>query len=86
MMWHPFFSSHWKYVDDLTVGESASSSGDIAPSNLQSVMDGTSDQASRDHMSLNISKSALMQIGFSYNPPPPLVITVGGQQIAQTPP
>ena len=70
----------WKYVDDITVGESRRNTAPPHPSDLPQTMNSIYTQASRDHMSLNISKRALLQISFGRNAPQPLATTVEDQQ------
>ena len=71
----------WKYVDDITVGEASTDPS----SNMQSIMDSICVQASRDHMTLNVNKCALMQISFRRDPVPPPLITANGQTVPITP-
>jgi len=76
------FPSRWKYVDDITIGESRPNKAPVPPSTLPHVMNGICAQASDDHMSLSINKCALLQVSFGRDPPPPLDITTNGQHVA----
>ena len=69
----------WKYVDDVTAGESRTTLDNT--SELQQTMDSICTDAWEDHMSLNVSKCATMQfhVGRSSSPPP--VITANGQVV-----
>jgi len=69
----------WKYVDDITAGESRSTL-DHTPE-LQQVMDSICADASEDHMSLNISKCATMQFHVGRRSPPRPIITANGQVV-----
>ena len=61
----------WKYVDDVTVGESRPINSTGPSSSLPGVLNNISSQASCDHMTLNVSKCGLMQLSFGRDPPPP---------------
>ena len=68
----------WKYVDDVTVGESVPHSEVIAPSSMQDAMDIV--RQHRGHMSLNFSKCIILQLSFKRSPPPPLHVAVMGNK------
>ena len=69
----------WKYVDNITAGESRTTLDNT--SELQQTMDSICTDASEDHMSLNISKCAAMQFHVSRSSPPPPVITANRQVV-----
>jgi len=73
-----------KYVDDITVGESRPNNWTAPNSSLPGVMNNISIQASCDHMTLNVSKCGLMQLGFGRDPPPLPQITVHEQNVPIT--
>ena len=56
----------FKYVDDMTLVESRTSS---QPSRLQDAVTSLSKWSSDNHMSLNPSKCCIMNVNFSKNPP-----------------
>jgi len=74
----------WKYVDDITVGESSNPS---APPGMetQRAMDSISECAQNNHMSLNVAKCGVMQCTFSKVPPPRLHITAHDQTVPNLP-
>ncbi len=71
----------WKYVDDITVGESCSATSPAEECRLQGAMDNICEDASTDHMTLNVAKCATMQISFARTPPPPPEILANGETV-----
>ena len=70
--------NRWKYVGDVTVGESCSPNA--SPSRgTQRAMDSICLCADNNHMSLNVAKCGVMQCSLSRKPPPPLRVTAHGQ-------
>ena len=49
---------------------------------MQPIMESISNQATRDHMTLNAAKCAIMQVSFGKTPPPALHILANDQEIA----
>ena len=70
----------WKYVDDITAGESCSVSS-TRPSTLQDIMDNICADAARDNMSLNVDKCSTMQFHVSRSAPPIPKIQANGQLV-----
>ena len=74
----------WKYVDDITVGDSC---GPSAPptSGLQHAMDGISRFTTDNHMTLNVDKCGIMQCSFGRPPPPQRDIASNGRRVSNLP-
>ena len=70
----------WKYVDDITAGESRTTLNNTP--HLQQTMNTICEEASEDHMSLNIPKCATMQFHVGLSSPPPPDITANGQVVS----
>ena len=73
--------SKWTYVDDITIGESRPNTSIAPSSSLPGIMNNISNQASCDHMILNVSKCGLMQLSFGRDPPSLPQITTNNQTI-----
>ena len=58
----------WKYVDDITIGESRPNRAPVLISILPQAMNGICTEASDDHMTLSINKCALLQVSFGRDP------------------
>ena len=71
----------WKYVDNINAGESRPNNSIVPSSSLSGVMNNISSQASCYHMTLNVSKCGLMQLGFGRDPPFPPQITTSDQTV-----
>ena len=71
----------WKYVDDITVGESCAPRTPPT-SGLQQAMDGISRFTPDNHMTLNVDKCGTMQCSFARGRPPQLDITSNGRRVS----
>ena len=76
-----YIPQRWKYVDDITVGESCDPRTPPT-SALQQAMDGISRFTTDNHMTLNVDKCGTMQCSFGRDPPPQLDITSNGRRVS----
>ncbi|KAI8513483.1 hypothetical protein Bbelb_101220 [Branchiostoma belcheri] len=70
---------HWKYVDDLNLGETRSAT---VPSQVQSDLDSLDTWAQQNSMSLNPKKCKAMFFCFMRAPPEMPTLTLGGQALS----